>query len=103
MYVCMYVRMHVSMYVCMYGVIFLKYSTYLHFSCVRLIIRITEGLETLMPLSWDASLPMTHIICEKVCHHILTQIVHFAWRHEVCPFVIFLVETLISSDNRISM
>ena len=67
------------MYVCMYVCMCFLYSTYLE------------------------PLPITHIFSEKVHHHLLKQINHFAWRHEVQPLNHFPVQNLISSGNPISM
>ena len=103
----------VCLSVCMYGLIFLTYSTYLEPQ--KLVI---FGLQlcainhknfrgswnlVLIILGAGASLPITHFFGEEVCHHILKQINHFAWRHEVCCFNHFLVQYLISSGNVSSM
>ena len=62
--------------------VFLTYSTYLEPQ--KLVI---FGLQ-LCPInhkncrSWNLK---THIFWGKVWHHILKQINHFQWRHEVCP------------------
>ena len=51
----------------------------------------------------EASLPKTHTFLEKVCHHILKHINHFAWRHEVCLLNYLSWQNLITSDNAIFM
>ena len=43
-----------------------------------------RGLGILFLWFWGTPLPITHILWRKVCHHILKQINHFAWRHERC-------------------
>ena len=65
-----------------FQIVFLTYSTYLEPQ--KLVI---FGLQ-LCPInhkncrSWNLK---THIFGGKVWHHILKQINHFQWRHEVCP------------------
>ena len=47
---------------------------FLEFTCVLLIIKITEGLETFSSWFWGTPLSITHILGGKFWHHTLKQV-----------------------------